>query len=77
MLANGNGSGVTAANSAQHAPFQLSALNWQQQLRLSCVTSREFYVSACLGGAVFLSFYLAVERLSLYLSLSLLLSVSV
>ena len=58
VLANGNGSGATAAISAQHAPFQLSALNWQQQVRLSWVTSREFYVSACLGGA----------RVSLFLS---------
>ena len=70
VLANGNGSGVTAAISAQHAPFQLSALNWQQQLRLSCVTSREFYLSACLGGAR-LSLFLSSCRASVSLFVSL------
>ena len=58
VLANGNGCGVTAAISARHAPFQLSALDWQQQVRWNCVTSRQFYLRAGLGGA----------RLSLFVS---------
>ena len=33
VLANGNGSGVTAAISAERAPTQQSALDWQQHAR--------------------------------------------
>jgi hypothetical protein len=68
VLANGNGCGVAAAISAQHAPFQLSALDWQQQVRWNRVTSRQFYWRAAFGGM----------RLSAFVSncLSLTLSVS-
>ena len=37
-LANGNGSGVTAAISAERAPTQQSALDWQQHARRNCVS---------------------------------------
>ena len=39
VLANGNGSGVTAAISAERAPTQQSALDWQQHARRNCVSS--------------------------------------
>ena len=70
VLANGNGCGFTAAVSAQHAPVQLSAIDWQQKVRWSCVTSRQFYWRAAFGGAR-LSHFVSDCQLSVSLFVSL------
>lgn len=66
MLANGNGSGVTAAISAERAPTQQSALDWQQHARRNCVSSRQFYWN-CFFDAASCSSFLSDCELSLTL----------